>query len=148
LFFPEAAAELDAGAMKEPAGLESSVGSAERLCQEVRDLVVKVRSTLDHVRDVSIPDSTSNTMAGILEALAVKMDGEDPLVDVVRRQVTIGSESVSSLWLAHSTSRIIISKNHFIILSSLLSFLQKSTWRENHHPRFSNYFIISQRISI
>jgi hypothetical protein len=85
LFFPEAAAELDAGAMKEPAGLESNVGSAGRLCQEVRDLLAKVRSTLDRVHNVSIPDSTSNTMAGILEALVVKIDGEDPLVAAVRR---------------------------------------------------------------
>jgi hypothetical protein len=29
--------------MKEPIGLESSVGSAERLCQEVNDLLAKVR---------------------------------------------------------------------------------------------------------
>jgi hypothetical protein len=87
--------------MKEPAGLKSSVGSAERLCQEVRDLLAKVRSTLDRVRDVSIPDSTSNTMAGILEALAVKTDGEDPLVAAVRRQVTIGSESVFSILMMH-----------------------------------------------
>jgi hypothetical protein len=83
LFLREAAAELDAGAMKEPAGLESSIGSAERLCQEVKDLLVKVWSTLDRVRDVSTPESTSNTMAGILEALAVKEDGEDPLVAAV-----------------------------------------------------------------
>jgi hypothetical protein len=69
--------------MKEPAGLEPCVGIAEHLCQEVRDLLAKVRRTLDHVRDVSIPDSTSNTMAGILEALAVRADGEDPLVAVV-----------------------------------------------------------------
>jgi hypothetical protein len=84
LFIHEAAAELDAGAMKEPAGLKSSVGSAERLCREVSDLLAKVRSTLDRVRDISIPESTSNTMAGILEALAVKVDGEDPLVALVR----------------------------------------------------------------
>jgi hypothetical protein len=71
--------------MKEPAGLESSVGSTERLCQDVRDLLAKVRPTLDRVRNVSIPESTSNTMAGILEALAVKADGEDPLVGVVFR---------------------------------------------------------------
>jgi hypothetical protein len=71
--------------MKEPAGLESSVGSVEHLCQEASDLLAKVRSTLDRVRDVSIPDSTSNTMAGILEALAMKADGEDPLVAAVRR---------------------------------------------------------------
>jgi hypothetical protein len=101
LFPPKAAAELDAGAMKEPAGLDSSVGSTERLCQEVRDLLAKVRSTLDHVRDVSIPDSTSNTMAGILEALAVKTDGEDPLVAAVHRQVTIGSKSVFSMLMMH-----------------------------------------------
>jgi hypothetical protein len=87
--------------MKEPAGFESSVGSAERLCQEVRDLLAKVRPTLDHVRDVSIPKSTGNTMAGILEALAVKADGEDPLVAAVRRQVTIGSESVFSMLMMH-----------------------------------------------
>jgi hypothetical protein len=101
LFFPEVVAELDAGAMKEPAGLESSVGSAECLCQEVHDLMVKVRSTLDRVHDVSIPDSTSNTMANILEALAVKTDGEDPLVAAVHRQVTIGSESVFSMLMMH-----------------------------------------------
>jgi hypothetical protein len=71
--------------MKKPVGLESSVGIAERLCQEVRDLLAKVRPTLDRVRDVSILDSTSNTMADILEALAVKADGEDPLVTAVRR---------------------------------------------------------------
>jgi hypothetical protein len=87
--------------MKEPAGLESSVGIAERLCQEVRDLLTRVRSTLDHVRDVSIPDSTSDTMADILEALVVKTDGEDPLVAAVRRQVIIGSESVLSMLMMH-----------------------------------------------
>jgi hypothetical protein len=85
LFLHEASAELDVGAMKEPAGLESSVGSAKRLCQEVSDLLAKVRSTLDCICDVSIPESTSNTMAGILEALAVKADSEDPLVAAVRR---------------------------------------------------------------
>jgi hypothetical protein len=40
-------------------------------------------------------------MAAILEALAVKPDGEDPLVAAVRRQVTIGSESVFSLMMMH-----------------------------------------------
>jgi hypothetical protein len=92
---------LDAEAMKEPAGLESSIGSVERLYQEARDLLVKVRSTLDRVRDISIPGSTSNTMAGILEALAVKANGEDPLVAAVCRQVTIGSESVFSMMMMH-----------------------------------------------
>jgi hypothetical protein len=87
--------------MEEPAGLESSVGIAEHLCQEVHDLLVKVRPTLDRVRDVSIPDSTSNTMAGILKALAVKADGEDPLVVAVCRQVTIGSESVFFMLMMH-----------------------------------------------
>jgi hypothetical protein len=85
LFLHEASAKLDVGAMKEPARLESSVGSAKCLCQEVSDLLAKVRSTLDCVCDVSVPESTSNTMAGILEALAVKVDSEDPLVAAVRR---------------------------------------------------------------
>jgi hypothetical protein len=40
-------------------------------------------------------------MAGILEALAVKPDGEDPLVAAVHRQVTIGFESAFSLMLMH-----------------------------------------------
>jgi hypothetical protein len=71
--------------MKEPAGLKSSVSNAERLCREVRDLLAKVRSTLDRVRDISAPKSMSSTMAGILEALAVKEDDEDPLVAAVRR---------------------------------------------------------------
>jgi hypothetical protein len=87
--------------MKEPAGLESSVGNAERLCQEVRDLLAKVRSTLDRVHDISAPESTSNTMAGILEAMAVKEDGEDPLVAAVHHQVTIGTESVFSMPMMH-----------------------------------------------
>jgi hypothetical protein len=85
LFLREAAAELDAKAMKEPDGLESSTGSAERLCQEESDLLTEVWSTLDRVHDISTPESTSNTMAGILEALAVKEDGKDPLVAAVRR---------------------------------------------------------------
>jgi hypothetical protein len=92
----EVAAELGA-AMTEPARLESSIGNVERLCQEVRDLLAKVRSTLDRVRDISAPKSTSSTMAGILEAVAVKKNGEDPLVAMVRQQVSIGSESIFSM---------------------------------------------------
>jgi hypothetical protein len=84
LFSHEVAAELGAAAMKEPAGLESNIGNTECLCREVRDLLVKVRSTLDRVCDISAPESTSSTMAGILEALAVKEDNEDPLVAAVR----------------------------------------------------------------
>jgi hypothetical protein len=97
----EVAAEFGAVAMKEPAGFESSIGNAERLCWEVRDLLAKVRLTLDRVRDISALESTSSTMAGILEALVVKEDGEDPLVVAVRRQVTIGSESVFSMLMMH-----------------------------------------------
>jgi hypothetical protein len=67
----------------------------------VSDLLAKVRSTLDRVRDISAPESTSSNMAGILEALAVKEDGKDPLVVAVRRQVTIGSESVFSMLMMH-----------------------------------------------
>jgi hypothetical protein len=85
LFFLVAAAELDTGAMKEPAGLESSVGIAERLSWEVGDLLARVWSMLVRVRDTSVPNSISDTIAGILEALAVKSDGEDPLVATVRR---------------------------------------------------------------
>jgi hypothetical protein len=67
----------------EPAGLESSIENAERVCQEVQDLLVKAWSMLDRVRDISAPESTSNTMAGVLEALAVKENSEDPLVAAV-----------------------------------------------------------------
>jgi hypothetical protein len=87
--------------MKEPAGLESSVGLAERLSQEVGNLLARVRSTLVRVRDTSVPDSVNDTIAGIIEALAVKADGEDPLIAAVRRQVTIGSESVFSMMMMH-----------------------------------------------
>jgi hypothetical protein len=66
--------------MKEPAELESSVSIVERLSREVGSFLAKVRSTLIRIRDTSIPDLVSDTMAGILEALAVKPDGEDPLV--------------------------------------------------------------------
>jgi hypothetical protein len=71
--------------MKEPAGLKSSVGLAERLSREVGNLLARVRSTLVRVRDTSVPDSVSDTIAGIIEALVVKADGEDPLVAAVRR---------------------------------------------------------------
>jgi hypothetical protein len=87
--------------MKEPAGLESSVGVAERLSREICSFLTKVRSMLIRVRDTSIPVSLGDTMAGILEALAVKPDGEDPLVAAVRRQVTIGFESIFSLMMMH-----------------------------------------------
>jgi hypothetical protein len=40
-------------------------------------------------------------MAGVLEALSVKENGEDPLVAAVRRQVTTGSESVFSMLMMH-----------------------------------------------
>jgi hypothetical protein len=85
----------------EPAGLKSSVGNAERLCQEVHDLLAKARLMLDRVRDISAPESMSTSMAGVLEALAVKENGEDPLVAVVSRQVTIGSEFVFSMLMMH-----------------------------------------------
>jgi hypothetical protein len=42
-----------------------------------------VHSTLDRVYDVSALESTSTTMVGILEALALREDGEDPLIVVV-----------------------------------------------------------------
>jgi hypothetical protein len=74
---------LDVGALKEPAELESSIGLAERLSREVGNLLARVRSTLVHVRNTSIPDSISDTIAGILEALAVKADDKDPLVAAV-----------------------------------------------------------------
>jgi hypothetical protein len=88
----------------EPAGLESSVENAERLCQEVRDLLAKARSMLYHVRDISALESMSTTMAGILEALAVKENGEDPLVAAVHRQVTTSSESVFSMLMMHGVN--------------------------------------------
>jgi hypothetical protein len=87
--------------MMEPAGLESSVENAKCLCQELRDLLAKARSMLDRVRDISAPESMSSTMAGILEALAVKENSEDPLVAVVCRQVTTSSESIFSKLMMH-----------------------------------------------
>jgi hypothetical protein len=87
--------------MKGPAGIESSIGFAERLSREVVNLLARVRSLLVRVRDTSVPDATSDTMAGILDALAVKADGEDPLFAAVRRQVTIGTESVFSMMMMH-----------------------------------------------
>jgi hypothetical protein len=47
--------------------------------------MAKAHLTLERVRDVSTPESTSITMAGIIEALMPKEDGEDPLVAAVRR---------------------------------------------------------------
>jgi hypothetical protein len=69
----------------EPAGLETSVETMEHVCQEVRNLLAKVHSTLDRVHDVSAPESTSTTMADVLEALALREDSEDPLIVTVHR---------------------------------------------------------------
>jgi hypothetical protein len=71
--------------MVEPAGLESSVEDAEHVCQEVWKLLTKVHSTLDRVRNISTLESTSTTMTGVLEALALREDGEDPLIAEVHR---------------------------------------------------------------
>jgi hypothetical protein len=102
LLFFEVAAKLGAAAMTtEPAGLESSIGDVEHICQEVQKLLMKVHSTLDRVRNISTPESMSNTFNGVLEALAVKKDGEDPLIAVVRRQLITGSESVFSMLMMH-----------------------------------------------
>jgi hypothetical protein len=84
LLFHEVATELGVAATMEPAGLKSGVENTERVCQEVQDLLAKAQSTLDRVRDIFAPESTSTTKAGILEALSVKEDGEDPLVAMVR----------------------------------------------------------------
>jgi hypothetical protein len=79
-------AELDAGvAVKDHTGFDASVETAERVCQEVRGLLAKTHLTLERMRDVSILELTSITMAGIIEALAPKEDGEDPLIAAVRR---------------------------------------------------------------
>jgi hypothetical protein len=56
---------------------------------------------LDRIRDISAPELMSTTMAGILEALVVKENGEDPLVAAIHRQVTTGSESVFSMLMMH-----------------------------------------------
>jgi hypothetical protein len=69
----------------EPAGLETGVETMEHVCQEVRNLLAKVHLTLDRVRNVSAPESTSTTMAGVLEALALREDGKDPLIAAVHR---------------------------------------------------------------
>jgi hypothetical protein len=65
--------------------LDTSVETVKRVCQEVQSLLAKVHSTLEHIQDVSAPELTSTTMAGILEALALEEHGEDPLVTAVRR---------------------------------------------------------------
>jgi hypothetical protein len=85
--FLEVAAELGGKATTaEPVGLESSIENAEHVCQEVRNLLAKVHSTLDCIRNISAPESTSTTMTGVLEALALREDSEDPLIAAVRRQ--------------------------------------------------------------
>jgi hypothetical protein len=85
----------------EHTGLDASIEAAKRVCQEVGSLLARVQSMLERIQDVSAPESTRTTMAGILEALALKEDGEDPLVAAVHRQVTTGSESVFSMIMMH-----------------------------------------------
>jgi hypothetical protein len=102
LLFREVAAKLGAKATAaEPTGLESGIEDAEHVCQEVRSLLAKAQSTLDRVHDISTPESMSTTLTGIIEALALREDGEDPLITTVRRQVTTGSESVFSMMMMH-----------------------------------------------
>jgi hypothetical protein len=80
----DVAAELGARETTvEPTGLDASVKTVERVCQEVQSLLAKGHSTLDCVCDVSAPESTSTTMAGILEAFTLRVDGEDQLIAAV-----------------------------------------------------------------
>jgi hypothetical protein len=81
--------------------LDANIETPERVSQEVQGLLAKAHSTLERVRDVSIKESTSVTTAGIIEALALKEGSKDPLVAVVHRQVTTGSESVFSMLMMH-----------------------------------------------
>jgi hypothetical protein len=60
-----------------------------------------VQSILSHVRDMVVPNSTSATIAGIVDALAPKEDGEDPLNVAVCRQVMIRSTSVFTMLMMH-----------------------------------------------
>jgi hypothetical protein len=83
------------------ANLEVSIEATERVCLEVRSLLMKVQSTLECVRDMVVPDSTSATIAGIVEALASKADEKDPMNIIVRKQVTTGSESVFTMLMMH-----------------------------------------------
>jgi hypothetical protein len=48
-----------------------------------------------------VPNSTSATIASIVDALAPKEDGEDPLNVAVCRQVTIRSTSVFTMLMMH-----------------------------------------------
>jgi hypothetical protein len=68
----------------EPAGLDASVETTEHVCQQVRSFLAKVHLMLDRVRDVSAVESTSTTMAGVLEALALREDDKGPLIATVR----------------------------------------------------------------
>jgi hypothetical protein len=43
-------------------------------------------------------------MNGVLEALAVKKDGEDPLIAAVHRQVITSSESIFSMMMMHGVN--------------------------------------------
>jgi hypothetical protein len=47
---------------------------------------VKGHSTLKRVRDMVVPDSMSATTASIVEDLALKGDGEDPMDVAMLRQ--------------------------------------------------------------
>jgi hypothetical protein len=85
----------------EPTGLESIVEATEHVCQEVRNLLARAQWTLDRVRDISALESMCTTLIGVLEALALRGDGKDPLIAAVRRQVTTGSESVFSMMMMH-----------------------------------------------
>jgi hypothetical protein len=93
------AAELDAksSAVLDGANLEVSIEATERVCLDVRSLLMKVQSMLECVRDMVVPDSMSTTIAGIVEPLAPKVDDKDPMNVAVYKQVTIGSESVFTM---------------------------------------------------
>jgi hypothetical protein len=68
----------------EPTRLESNVEATEHVCQEVQNLLARAQSTLDHIRDISALELMSTTLTGVLEALALREDGEDPLIAAVR----------------------------------------------------------------
>jgi hypothetical protein len=81
--------------------LEASIEVTEHVCLGVWELLAKVQSMLGRVSDMVVPGSTSATIAGIVDALTLKKDGEDPMNIVVCKKVMTSSKSIFTMLLMH-----------------------------------------------
>jgi len=81
--------------------LAEEVSAIHGACVRVNGLLEKVQSTLGRVRVEVAPEASADTIPQMVDALAPKGNGEDPVDAAVQKQVMTGAKSVFTMLLLH-----------------------------------------------